>query len=192
MLFFIYRLSSSFDAIHPEDKEEKSDVLKWCEIEYKNIKCESTPYYYGSVGIWFKGVWKTFPVRLCMVVGSIHRELLTKFRKLSTVIQWVEITYYLFYKLFICCFFYYSIRQLTNHPNICNLLGIVSESPNFGILLSIPEGGVELRELVSTKKLSLKEKLYILRSIAVAVNHCHCHGRPVAWLENRSVFVSIL
>ena len=70
-----------------KENQSASKVLKWCEIPFSEIICESTPYYYSSFAIWFKATWNSISVRLCMVIGNIYRELLTKFRKLSTVIQ---------------------------------------------------------------------------------------------------------
>lgn len=68
-------------------------------------------------------------------------------------------------------------------------MGIVSQAPNFGILIRVPENSVELGELLQLKKLSVKDKLYIARTVAFAIHHCHSNGRSVAWLNNRSIFV---
>ena len=70
------------------------------------------------------------------------------------------------------------------------MAGIVSEAPNFGIVMCIPPGAVELRELMG-QGLTYRQKLLVLRSIAVAVDHCHSHSRSVSWLNSRSVYVRI-
>lgn len=164
--------SISFSDTEDDSREESSaqqeseSTIQWSEIPFEALQCESRPYCFSSFAIWYKAQWKSLPVRFCVLIGSVYPELLTKFRKLSTVIQ-----------------------QLTNHPNICNMVGVVSKAPNFGVVMCVPPNAIELRELMSRGALSYRHKLLILRSIAAAVDHCHSHSRSVSWLNNRSVYV---
>lgn len=146
---------------------EEPTNLKWCEIPFASISPDNSPYRYSFFGIWYKAEWNFAPARLCVAIGGIHRDKIHNFRQVSA-----------------------SVQQITNHPNMCNLVGIVSAKPNFGILYHVQPDSFELPELYQKRTLSMNEKLYILLQVSRAIAFCHSHNRTISWLSNHAVVVN--
>ena len=72
---------------------------------------------------------------------------------------------------------------------MCNLVGIVSAKPNFGILYHVQPNSFELPDLYAQRTLSMNEKLFILLQTSRALAFCHSHNRPISWLSNHTVVV---
>jgi len=147
--------------------EEEPTNLKWCEIPFASISPDNSPYRYSFFGIWYKAEWNFAPARLCVAIGGIHRDKIQNFRQVSA-----------------------SVQQITNHPNMCNMVGIVSAKPNFGILYHVQPNSFELPELYQHRTLTMNEKLYILLQISRAIAFCHSHNQTISWLSNHAVVVN--
>ena len=70
-------------------------------------------------------------------------------------------------------------------------MGIVSDAPNFCVVLGNPFDNIELCEFMNKRTLTLGEKVGILKDVAQGLLHCHSHNKVVGCLTNYSVLVSV-
>lgn len=76
--------------------EREKENCKWIEINFKEIQTELSPFRYCPFGIWYKATWNYAKVIVCVGIGGVQPELLYKFRKYSSKIQYFPLFLSLF------------------------------------------------------------------------------------------------
>ena len=66
---------------------QKREKVKWCEIDFSDIRADKEAYRYGTFSIWYYASWSFSPVLLCLIPSSLSNHFLHKFRKYSSSIQ---------------------------------------------------------------------------------------------------------
>lgn len=143
------------------------DTGRWCELAFAAVQPHNSPYLYSTFGVWYHAVWKRYPVRLCVVIGGINVQYISKFRKLCSIVQLVS-----------------------NHPNMASLIGIVTQAPNYCLVFEGMAGYTALGSfLEKAPSITFERKMSIALEIAAAIGHCHEQNRPLGHLSSDSVLV---
>mmetsp|Transcript_15519 Transcript_15519/g.60702 ORF Transcript_15519/g.60702 Transcript_15519/m.60702 type:complete len:1066 (+) Transcript_15519:180-3377(+) len=143
------------------------DGGRWCELPFSAVQPQHSPYLYSTFGVWYHALWKRYAVRLCVVIGGINVQYITKFRKLCSIVQLVS-----------------------NHPNMASLIGIVTQAPNYCLVFEGLEGYNSLSHFVEkAPSLTFERKLAIAVEIAAAIEHCHEQNRPLGHISSDSILV---
>ena len=79
-------------------------------------------------------------------------------------------------------------NTVLNHPNIVQLLGLVCEPNNYGIVLEYMENG-DMKDYLETNPLSWQEKLHLVKGVVLAMSYLHSQNIIHGDLKMQNVLI---